>query len=218
MALTNPHLQFFFSSENDSTGYYDSDDSEIGLERRPKKRQKLSIQSTNAYKLSNEEASKYMRYKLSNFKIVECDECHHYARHPDAPDSLDIELVPKDVSVCLKKQDGCKHKCTHMSKKLANLQIISCLELRHIHSQKALNMEEVKDDNAILNCLLKNCSSSKSCANMVSAEDIKRLVTNFIYYYISQHILFSIYIRACQTKIKSLRFCYLIDQNISIPY
>ena len=130
--------KLLFSSENDSTFSDDSDNSESEIARRPKKRPKLN---THAYQLSDEDASKHMRQKLSNWKIVQCVECYHYARHPDAIDGLDIDLIPKDVSVCLSY--GCKHKCMHMSKKLANLLIISCTELRHIHSQKALNMEEV---------------------------------------------------------------------------
>ena len=92
----------------------------------------------------------------------------------DAGDDLDFDLLPEYVSICLKKnENGCKHRCMHMQIKLANLLIINCRELRHIHFNNALVMDEIKDDPAsVLRCLVKNCSNE--CYHMISTEGIKR--------------------------------------------
>ena len=139
-----------------------------------RKRRRLNEKcQSSTWQFTDEEASKYACYKLFNLKIVQCEKCHHYSRHPNASEDLNMNLVPNYVSICLKKQDGCKHKCIHMQIKYANLLLINCKELRHIHSHNALSIMEVKDDPAnILTCLLKNCS--KECDHMVSAECIKR--------------------------------------------
>ena len=162
-------------SEYYSEAEFSGSDSEPNseTETRPRKKRKLI---NNACQLSEEEAMKHMQYKLSSWKIVYCEQgCQHYARHPDAAgDVLDFDLLPEYVSICLKKnENGCKHRCMHMQIKLANLLIINCRELRHIHFNSALVMDEIKDDPAsVLRCLVKNCSNE--CYHMISAEGIKR--------------------------------------------
>ena len=136
------------------------------------KRPKLDDNLTSGHQMSDKEA-------CWSIKIIKCNICQHFARHPDAPNPLVIGNVPKFVRPCVTVKRECSHNCTHMIKKIANLLIINCNELKHLYSQKFLNdlkldiAEELNDDpDKFLKCSWENCS--KNCSHMISAQVIER--------------------------------------------
>ena len=121
--------------------------------------------------MSDEEADKHLRQKLAFLKIVKCENCQHFARHPEASNSLEFDKVPNSATPCIKKQ--CSHNCSHVLQTTAKWLIVNCNELQHLQSQNALKREDVNDDpENVLTCFLKNCS--KKCSHMVSAQSIER--------------------------------------------
>ena len=145
----------------------------------PRKRPRLGINSRNSLLWSG------LQQKLTQLKIIECEECQHFASHPNANfwiGNLTCEIYKlqnpplldhanSTVFPCLSNR--CTHNCTHMPQVIANLQIIKCAELRHIVSRKALQVEEVEDvEKNVLACILNNCTND--CQHMIPLQSITR--------------------------------------------
>ena len=124
-----------------------------------------------------------LNQKLMQFKIIKCEECQHFARHPNSVSVLrvltdELEKSPHclnfwraSILPCIQKR--CTHNCTHMPQLIANLHIINCGELRHIISRKALQVEEVKNaEKNVLACSWNECANN--CKHMVPLQSIVR--------------------------------------------
>ena len=146
----------------------------------PNKRPRLGSNS-----LPNSVLMSGLHQKLIQLKIIKCEECQHFASHPNANfwiGNLTCEIYKlqnpplmdhanSTIFPCLNNR--CTHNCTHMPQVIANLQIIKCAELRHIVSRKALQVEEVEDvEKNVLACILNNCTNN--CQHMVPLQSITR--------------------------------------------
>ena len=127
-----------------------------------------------------------LQQMLMRVKIIKCEECQHFARHPNTDAFVnglrvltdELSDSPKCLIFCRANvfpciQNRCTHNCTHMTQAMMNLQIINCGELRHIISRKALRVTEVKhDEKNVLACSLNNCTND--CKHMVPLQSITR--------------------------------------------